>query len=65
MAIWKRIKKSTPEQEAEFKERMSNENVPLTDKLVMILTAFVIIVIPSALFLTGLCLLVMWILGLL
>lgn len=63
--IWKRLKKSTPEQEAEFTERMSKENVPLTDRLIMIGTAFVVIVLPCLLVITGMSLLVMWILGML
>ncbi len=63
MAIWKRLKKSTPEEEAEFRERMSEENVPFTDKLIMLLTAFVVLVLPSALILLGISLLVLWIFG--
>lgn len=63
MAIWRRIKKSTPEQEAEFKERMSDEQVPLVDKVIMIVTSFFVIVIPCALVLIGMSVLVMWIFG--
>jgi len=63
MLFRKRLKKVTAEQEREFKERM--EHVPLVDKLIMIGTAFVIIVIPCALILIGMTLLVMWLLGML
>lgn len=59
----KRLKKSTPEQEAEFRERM--EQVPFVDKLIMIGTAFVVIVLPCLAVITGMSLLVMWILGML
>ena len=61
--IWKRLKKSTPEQEEEFKKRM--EDVPLLDKVIMVATAFVMIVLPCILVVGGMSLLVMWILGLL
>lgn len=63
--IWKRLKKSTPEQEEAFQERMSEENVSAKDKLAMLLAAFGTIVIPSILILGGLCALVMWIFGIL
>ena len=63
--IRKHLKKSTPEQEAEFRDRMTRENVPLLDKLIMIGTAFVVIVIPCLLVLVGMSLLVMWLLGML
>lgn len=63
--IRKHLKKSTPEQEAEFRERMSRENVPFLDKVIMIATAFVVIVLPCLLVLVGMSLLVMWLLGML
>lgn len=59
----KRLKKSTPQQDAEFRERM--EQVPLLDKLIMIGTAFVVIVLPCLAVIVGMSLLVMWILGML
>ena len=58
-----RLKKATPKQEAEFRERM--EQVPFVDKLIMIGTAFVVIVLPCLAVITGMSLLVMWILGML
>lgn len=63
--IRKHLKKSTPEQEAEFRERMSCENVPFLDRVIMIATAFVVIVLPCLLVLVGMSLLVMWLLGML
>ncbi len=59
--IWRRLRKSTPEEEEDFKKRMTEEKVPLKDKLLMILTAYVVIVIPCLLFLVGLSALVLWI----
>lgn len=63
--IWKRLKKSTPEEEEEFRERMAEENVSAKDKLAMLLAAVGTILIPSILILVGLCVLVMWIFGIL
>ena len=61
--IWKRLKKVTPEQEKKFSERM--EGVPFQDKVIMVVTAFFVIVIPCLLVVIGMSLLVMWILGML
>ena len=61
--IWKRLKKVTSEQEKEFSERM--EGVPFLDKVIMVVTAFFVIVIPCLLVVIGMSLLVMWILGML
>lgn len=63
MRLSKRLKKPTKQEEAAFRERM--EPVPLVDKLIMVGTAFVVIVIPCLLVLTGMVLLVAWILRLL
>lgn len=63
MFFRKRLKKSTPEQERDFRDRMTK--VPFVDKVIMILTAFGVIVIPCLLVVIGMSLLVMWILGML
>ena len=63
MRLSKRLKKPTKQDEAEFRERM--EDVPLVDKLIMVGTAFVVIVLPCLLVLAGMVLLVAWILHLL
>lgn len=63
MFFRKRLKKSTPEQERDFRDRMTR--VPFVDKVIMILTAFGVIVIPCLLVVIGMSLLVMWILGML
>lgn len=63
MLFHKHLKKSTKEDEENFTKRM--ENVPFVDKLIMVGTGFVVIVIPCLLVLVGMALLVSWILGLL
>ena len=61
--LFKKLKKSTPEDEYQFRHMMREENVPLVDKVVMIATAFAVIIIPCALILVGMSALVMWIFG--
>ncbi len=61
--LFKKLKKSTPEDEYQFRNMMREENVPLTDKVVMIATGFAIVIIPCALILVGMSALVMWIFG--
>ena len=60
--IWKRLKKATPEQEREFRERLSDE-APLVDKVFMVLSCFGVVIIPAALVLIGFGLLILWIFG--
>lgn len=47
--IWKRLKKSTPDDEEKFREMMKEANPGAKDKFAMILSAFITLVIPSAL----------------
>ena len=61
--IWKRLKKSTPEEEKEFKERMSDENLTFKDKLAMIISAILVIVLPCLVILLALSFLILWIFG--
>lgn len=61
--IFKRLKQSTPEMEQEFSDRLEQENVPFSEKLVMIGTAFVIIVIPCILVLLGIAFFSLWVFG--
>ena len=63
--IFKRLKKSTPEQEEEFKERMSDEQLTLKDKFAMTVSAFFMLVLPSILVLGTLVFIMFWIFGLL
>ena len=59
---WTLLKKATPEQEREFRERLSEE-APLVDKVIMVLTCFGVVIIPAALVLIGFGLLILWIFG--
>lgn len=61
--FFKKLKKSTPEDEYQFRNMMQEQNVPLVDKLVMIATAFAVLVLPCALILVGMSAIVMWIFG--
>ncbi len=61
--IWKRLKKSTPEEEKEFEERMSDEKLTFKDKLAMIISAILIIVLPCLVILLALSFLILWIFG--
>lgn len=49
--IFKRLKKSTPEQEQEFKDMLENEQVGAKDRFAMSLSAFLVIVLPCFLLL--------------
>lgn len=63
--IWKRLKKSTPEQERQFREQMQETKVTRGEKLLMVLTAYVVIVLPCLLILAGLGWFMLWVMGLL
>lgn len=62
--IFKRLKKSTPEQEEAFAQMLEQEKVGWKDRLAMMLSAYVVIVIPCLLVLIGICLFMLWIFGL-
>lgn len=55
--IWRRLKKATREQEEEFRGRMSDEKLTAKDRVAMVFSAFLVIVLP--------CLAVLLIFGLL
>lgn len=61
--IWKRIKKSSGEQEEKFKEMMTEENVSFKEKLAMVLSGYLVIVLPCLLILTLFGLLMLWLFG--
>lgn len=61
--IWRRLKKSTPEEEARFAEQMEEVKPTAKDKFAMLITAMLVIFVPCALLLIGLALLVLWIFG--
>ena len=63
--IFKRLKKSTPEQEAEFAKKLEEEKVTWKDKFAMIFSAYLVILLPCVLVLVGCVAIMLWIFGLL
>ena len=63
--ICKRLKKSTPEQEGEYQKQLQEAGITPREKLVMVLTAYVVILLPCLLVLVGMCAVVLWVMGLL
>ena len=63
MAWWKHLKKSTPEQEEQFAEMLKEEKVGWKDRFAMVLSAYLIILIPSILILSAFGLLLIWLMG--
>ena len=63
MAWWKHLKKSTPEQEAEFTEMLYEEKVTWKDRISMVLAAYLTILLPCAIILLVVGLLVIAIFG--
>ena len=61
----KRLKKSTPEDDEKFMQAMKENEVGFKDGLAMTMAAFVTIVLPCAAILTGICLLGLFIFGVL
>lgn len=65
--IWRRLKKATREQEEEFAERMSDETMSrkerTKDHFAMIMSAFLVIVLPCLLVLVGFALLILFLFG--
>jgi hypothetical protein len=63
--IWKRIRKSSQEEEEKFQKELREAGVSFREKLVMTLTAYVVLVLPCLLLLIGLSAFMLWIMGLL
>ena len=63
MAWWNRLKKSTPEQEEQFKEMLAEEKVSWKDRWAMVLAAYLTILLPCAVILVVVGLLIIWIFG--
>ena len=62
---FKRLKKSTPEEEEQFGQMLEEQKVGWKDKFAMIVSAFVVIVLPCLLILIGMSVLMLWVFGLL
>lgn len=65
MFFRKKLKKITPEEESEFRENIHKENITFKDKMAMILSAYVVIVLPCLIVLILLSLLAMFLVGVL
>ena len=63
--IFKRLKKSTKEEEEQFSLMMEEEQVGWKDKFAMLIAAFFTIMLPCIAVLLGFAALIMWIVGLL
>ena len=63
MFFLKRLKKSTPEEDQAFRERMQEEKVGFKDALAMVFSAFLTLVLPCLLILIVLCGICMLIFG--
>jgi hypothetical protein len=61
--IFKRLRKSTKEEERKFREDLAKENIGFKDTFAMLVSAFFVLVIPSILVLVGLLLLVLFMFG--
>ncbi|MBE6632729.1 MAG: hypothetical protein E7620_00135 [Ruminococcaceae bacterium] len=63
--IWRRLKKSTPEQDRELDRRMNEVKLSPKDVIALMASAFVMIVLPCLAVLLGLALVAMLLFGLL
>lgn len=61
--IWRRLKRSTPEEDQKFAEMMKEEKVSYKERLVMMITAYAVIFIPCVIVLLLFGLLALWIFG--
>ena len=62
--IFKRLKKSTKEEEAQFSQMFEEEKVGWKDKFAMLIAAFFTIMLPCVAVLLGFAALILWIVGL-
>lgn len=63
--IFKRLKKSTPEEDEQFGRMLDEQKVGWKDKFAMMVSAYVVIVVPCLLILIGMSVLMLWVFGLL
>ena len=63
--IFKRLRKSTPEEDEQFGKMLEEEKVGWKDQFAMMLSAYVVIVIPCLLVLIGMSVFMLWVFGLL
>ena len=61
----KRLKKSTPEEDQQFRNMMQENGVGFKDGMAMIFSALLVIVLPCLLILCGIAALGLWLFGVL
>lgn len=61
----KRLKKSTPEEDRQFRQMMQENEIGFKDGMAMIASAFLVLVLPCLLILCGIALLGLWLFGVL
>lgn len=61
--IFKRLKKSTKEQEEQFGKMLEEENVGWKDKFAMLISAFLVIMLPCIVILLAFAAFMLWIIG--
>ncbi len=63
--IWRRLKKSTKEQDRAFQDLLEQEKVSWKDKLAMVFSAYLTILLPCLLILLAFAFVIMLLFGLL
>ena len=58
--IWKRLKKPDPNATEELAERFEEQKVGWKDRFAMIVSAYVVLLLPCLLLLVGFSLLILW-----
>ena len=58
--IWKRLKKPNPNATQELEERFEDQKVGWKDRFAMIVSAYVVLLLPCLALLVGFSLLILW-----
>ena len=61
--IWKRIKPPDPEKEEQFHQQMKDVKLGWKDKLAMVLSAYVVLLLPALLLVIGIAVFMLWAFG--
>lgn len=57
--IWNKLKKATPEEGAEFKKALQKESLSFKDKFSMLISAYLVLVLPAIIALAVISLLIL------
>ncbi len=63
--IWKRLRKPDPNDAQALSDRFEEAKVGWKDRFAMVVSAYLVLLVPCLLLLTGLSLLMLWIFGVL